>query len=78
MIAQCHLLKVVEWTRENLRITWLHCNTFDPIMSAVMKGFQKRFEKDIGTNDFEAFNKIPVEWTEVQMNNANTATVCGG
>ena len=43
-----------------------------------MKGLQKRFEKDNGTNDFLAFNKIPVEWTEVQMNNANTATVCGG
>ena len=39
-----------------------------------MKGLQKRFEKEIGTNHFEAFQKIPVEWTDVQMNNANTVT----
>ena len=59
-------LKVVERTCENPLIALLHRNTLDQLKSttAIMKGIQKRFEKDIGTDDYVAFNRTLVEWTE--------------
>ena len=65
-IALYDFINVLERNCENPRIVWLHRNTFDRIKSttAIMMGIQQRFEKDIGTNDFVAFNKITVEWTE--------------
>ena len=65
-VALYHFLKVVERTCENPLIALLHRNTLDQLKSttAIMKGIQKRFEKDIGTDDYVAFNRTLVEWTE--------------
>ena len=50
-------------------------NTLDQLKSAVAvaKGIKNRYNKGIGVDDFAAFNKIMVEWTEVQMKNAIVA-----
>ena len=74
-VALFEFLNVVEPTYMNPRVVWLHRNTFDQLESttAITKGVQKRYNKGISVDDFAVFNKIMVEWTEVQMKNAIVA-----
>ena len=68
-----HLLNMVTPTSENLLIVWLHCNTFDQLMSAMAltRGIQKRFEEDVCV-DLLALIEFMVQ--AVRLKNAISAT----